>query len=138
MNKRLGLLIVISLFLLNGCQKDETTTPFEERILSNWIVMNGDIPSVTEWGLFYVGSVKLYRDKSFRLNLGDQVDDYSATRQGTWELKDNKRKILFYTYVNDVETVYSDTTEFNISIDNSDKLILENEWIKILHKRQNN
>src|SRR5688572_16083741 len=99
MAKRL-ILILISAFLFNSCQEEGLEPPFESRIIGNWLVVTGPEsyePSVTEWGLFYVGSVKLYADKSFKVNLFQEIDDPHVPKHGTWEVVNNSSLINRYS-----------------------------------------
>jgi hypothetical protein len=134
---------VIPIFILalifNGCQKEEAKPSIEKKILSNWqVVTESYDPSVVEWGFFYVASVKLYEDKTFKLNIGSQPDDPNLPKHGTWKLVNKEKSLVFYSYINDGGTIHRDTTDFKISFDPNDKLVLENDWIKILHERSNN
>jgi len=139
MIKRFLSIIVIFAITFTSCHKDQAEPSFESKILGNWLVVSSDYTaSTTEWGFFYVSSVKLYKDKSFKLNLGTQPDDPTSLKPGTWELIKDKKSIVFYTVVNDMGTILRDTTEFKISLDSSNRLILENERTKIFHKKQNN
>jgi hypothetical protein len=139
MKKRLAPIIAILALLLNGCHKENVEPSLENRIIGNWLVVReGYDPTIVEWAFFYVGSVKLYKDKSFKLNVGELTDDPNTPTQGTWRLISNKNSIVFYSYVNDVGTVYTDTTEFEISFDDSEKLVLENDQIRVLHKKLTN
>jgi hypothetical protein len=138
MKKRLIPIIIIATLCFNNCKKEEMNSSFETKIISNWLVVNADNSAgVVEWGLYYVGSIKLYADKSFKVNLGTSIDD-NTSKTGTWELDDTKNSIIFYSVINDLQTIYRDTTEFNISIDLTEKLILKNDWISIPHQKLNN
>lgn len=135
MKKSVISIVLISILLLSGCQHDDAGPAFESKILGNWLVVNETYDqSVVESGFFYVGAVKLYEDKTFKINVGDQ-DDPAGLKHGTWKYLCDKNSIVFYSYVNDFGTIYSDTTTFKISLENNEKLILENDWIKVLHKK---
>jgi hypothetical protein len=138
--KKLIPVIVLTAIVFSACHKEEEANPsLQKQIIGNWLVVADDYnPSVVEWGIFYVGSVKLYDDKSFKVNLGNQVDDVNAPRHGTWALTKHGKAILFYTHVEDSGKVFTDTTEFKIALDGNEKLILEDNGYKILHKKQSN
>jgi hypothetical protein len=131
--------LIITVLCFTGCKKDETKpSVFESKILGNWLVIDiNNQPSNTEWGLFYVFSTKLYADRSFKVNLGTGVDSNSF-RTGKWILNEEINSITFYSAVDELGTIERDTTEFNISIDSSDRLILKNASGTIMHKRLNN
>lgn len=139
MKIRLIPIIVILALIFNGCHKEDERPSFENGIIGNWLVVNENYSqAVVEWGLFYVGSVKLYEDKSFKLNVGELTVDPNTPKNGTWKLASAKNSIVFYSYLNDVGKIYRDTTEFKILLNQSGQLVLENDWIKILHKKLNN
>jgi hypothetical protein len=129
MRRRLLLIGVVALFFCS-CKKEDMKSSFEGKILGNWLVVdssNNDL--VVEWGIFYVSSIKLYSDKTFKLNLGRRIDD-STAKTGTWVLNGNKDSITFYTMVIDIGMNFKDTSNFNISIDPDGKLILKNNWLQ--------
>ena len=136
MRTKLLLIGVAAIFFCN-CKKEAMKSPVESKFLGNWLVVDSSNQDmVVEWGIFYVSSVKLYSDKTFRVNLGRSVDD-SSSKTGSWVLN-NKDSINFYTMVSDGGTIYRDTTDFNISIDPDGKLILKNNWISIKHLKWDN
>jgi hypothetical protein len=133
------LIPVIIAVLLSGCHEEERGPSFQKRILGNWGVVKEDgTPSIVEWGVFYVGSVKLYEDKSFKIDLFDQTDDPTKGKHGTWELKSHADSIQFNTYIDDASGAMTDTTVFRVSFTPDEKLVLENDWIRILHRRLDN
>ncbi len=138
MNRRF-VSIILAVLLLNSCKKDEgQPAGFENNILGNWSVVDAaNEPITVEWGLFYVSTTKLYADKSFKVNLGTGPDT-SGSRTGTWRLNENKDSIVFYSDINIPGAISRDTTEFNISIDSKDRLILKNAGMTIAHIRLNN
>ena len=132
------LVIVIAAFFFSSCSKEGAKSSFENKIVGNWLVVdsnNNDL--VVEWGLFYVSSIKLYSDNSFKLNLGRRVDD-STSKTGTWVLDNNKDSITFYTRVSDIGMILRDTSNFHISIDPNGELILKNGWTSIQHLKWDN
>jgi hypothetical protein len=92
---------------------------------------------VTEWSIFYIGSVKLYADRSFRFNVGTPVDS-GTFKHGTWTLNHNRDSITFFTRVDVLGTIYLDTTKFDISLDARDRLILKNNNLNLMHLRTSN
>ena len=86
-----------------------------------------------EWGLTYEGSIKLYPDNSFAENVAAGADDNAIFKLGTWKLMNNNSSIIFYSVINDLGTIYRDTTEFHISIDSMGNLILKNDQNFIRH-----
>jgi hypothetical protein len=137
--KRKGLLPVLLLAsLFQSCEYNniQTSPDFQTRILGTWIAVDDEGHQVApEWGLIYEASIKLYPDKSFAVNVGNQPDE-NIFRLGTWTLRENDQVITFYSYLDDSGTIYRDTTSFNISIDNSGRLIFNNELVLIKHKKQ--
>jgi hypothetical protein len=136
---RIELLLVgvAALFFCN-CKKEAMKSPVESKFLGNWLVVDSSNQDmVVEWGIFYVSSVKLYSDKTFKVNLGRSIDD-STIKTGTWALNRNKDSITFYTTVSDAGMIYRDTTGFDISIDPDGKLVLKNNWISIMHLKWDN
>jgi hypothetical protein len=131
--------IIIAALLFNSCKKDEAKpSVFESKILGNWNVVDAvNKPITVEWGLFYVSTTKLYADRSFKINLGTGID-INGSRNGTWLLNENNNSIIFYSVVNESGTIYRDTTEFNISIDLTGRLILKNSNITITSLKLNN
>jgi hypothetical protein len=130
--------IVIAALCFSSCRKEATKSSFETKILGNWRVVDAtNEPSDVEWGLFYVLSTKLYGDRSFKINLGDGIDD-NVSKTGTWTLNENINSIIFYTVVTESGTIYRDTTEFSISIDSQQRLILKNDKISIAHVKLSN
>jgi hypothetical protein len=116
-----------------ACKKTDTASYFKNKIIGDWLVtgthsFNNEGGMTVEWGLYYVNEVGLKNNNSFTVN-------GSVTPTGTWELKDNQHRIIFYTQITDAGTVYRDTTAFNISLDATDHLILENDWAYFRHKR---
>jgi hypothetical protein len=137
MRKKLLLIGVAALFFCS-CKKEVMKSSFESKILGNWLVIDSvNKDKVVEWGIFYVTSIKLYSDKTFRLNLGRSIDDSSA-KTGTWVLNGNKDSITFYTMVSDIGMTLKDTSGFHISIDPDGKLILKNNWTSIMHIKWDN
>ena len=131
------LLIGVAAIFFCHCKKESMKSSVESKFLGNWLVVDSSNQDmVVEWGILYVSSVKLYSDKTFRVNLGRSIDD-SSSKTGTWVLN-NKDSIKFYTMISDGGTVYRDTTGFNISIDSDGKLILKNNWISIMHLKWDN
>ena len=115
---------------------EKTEPSFETRILGNWSAVSEDYNQIApEWAFFYEAAIKFYPDHSFAINVGRGVADSAVFKMGTWELKNNNHSIIFYSTMDDLGTVYRDTTEFKISIDSADKLILENDTNLIRHKR---
>src|SRR5450432_2738935 len=92
MMRKTPLPFLISLLILvsAGCSHNDATPSMESKILGNWLVVDAQGNQFsTEWGFFYVGSVKLYADKSFGINHSTAVDVPNSPRQGTWSLIDN-------------------------------------------------
>ncbi|HEV8512656.1 MAG TPA: hypothetical protein VGQ59_05250 [Cyclobacteriaceae bacterium] len=139
--KRKGFLPVLVLAsLFQSCEYNnlQTTPDFQTRILGTWIAVDDeDHQLAPEWGLMYEASIKLYPDKTFAVNVGNQPDE-NIFKLGTWTLRENDQTITFYSYLDDSGTIYKDTTSFNIFIDNSGRLIFSNELALIKHKRQSN
>lgn len=112
----------------------------ESKILGNWQVINpddNDSPGVAEWGLYYAGTIKFYNDGSFKINLGTSIDD-NTSKSGTWELDNTKSSVTLYSVFTGVQPTLRDTTQFNITIDPKERLILSTNWISITHKKLNN
>jgi len=131
----IGIVITAILFLFTNC--DEGETPLESKISGSWIVVDADLrQTVTEWGLYYVSSLTLYRDHSFTVNnvVVTGIDE-SISKTGVWEFDNASRSITFYSMVEDAGTIYRDTTEFNVELISNKILILKNEWISIQHKK---
>jgi hypothetical protein len=133
--KKLFLLIVFGAFLwLSGCTKKDENISFKDKILGNWKAVSEDGMQIApEWGLTYEGSIKFYPDYSFAENVAPSADDNAIFKLGTWKLMNNNSSIIFYSVINDLGTIYRDTTEFNISIDSMGKLILKNDQNFIRH-----
>ena len=136
MKKRALFLIAVLFFI--GCSKDEMNSSIETNLMGDWVVVDNNNQSfIVEWGIFYVASVKFYSDKTFKINWGSAADDSSA-RSGTWLLDHSKDSITFFTAVQDLNTIYRDTTTFNISIDTAGRPILKNQWNTFTHVKRDN
>jgi len=133
------LLLIVATSFLSSCGKEAMNPSFENKILGNWLVVdeNNNL-SVVEWGLFYVSSIKLYADKSFKIGLFKSIDDDTIPKTGAWVLNSNKDSITFYSLVNDIGLTLRDTTSFNISIGGSGKLTLRDKWTSIPHVKWDN
>jgi len=108
---------------------------FREKILGNWLTVSNnsfhdDNGIVVEWGGYYVRTVRLRNDSTFAMN-GD-----SGT-SGTWKLNNAEDTIVFYTWVNATGAFILDTTQFKVSIDTSQELVLEKNPMHLRHKRIN-
>jgi hypothetical protein len=133
--------IILAIAILAGfgiaCKKsgaDANAQPaFRDEILGHWLVVSNnslhdDNGIVVEWGGYYVRSVTIRKDSTFAMN-GD------AGSSGTWKLNGTEDKIVFYTWANATRSVIGDTTEFKISIDTNQELILEKDSALIRHRR---
>ena len=134
MKKTLKVAVLLTA-LFPGCEEPSAIPVTEAKIIGNWqVVTEGDYsPIVVEWGFYYVLSVKLYEDKTFKVNvLG--ADDPAAPKHGTWKLLNNGATIQLTSEYEDSGMIMSRTNEFSISV-SDDELIFEDEWTRILHHR---
>ena len=134
MRKNILLAAIILAACFVACKKTNSdTNTIDKKMIGNWLVVGADnfrndSGMVVEWGLYYVNKVIINADNSFGINS-------SSNRTGTWKLKDNESSIVFYSEVNDVGTIYRDTSEFKISVNSNDELILARNPISFVHKR---
>jgi hypothetical protein len=128
------IIIIVTALCFHSCNQKLVEPFLENKILGNWIVIdsNGN-PVVTEWGLYYVSSVKLYRDNSFKVNIGTGTDS-NTSKSGTWELENKGDAVVFYSVVNN----FGKTTKFNISFESDEILVFKNNLNTIRHKKLNN
>src|SRR5262249_24799056 len=131
--KRLILFTIIATGCVCSCQKSDDGSALGERIIGNWLVIGKESVSNDEgvtvrWGLYYLHMLSLKMDHAFTVD----GNEFSA---GFWKLGDNDQRITFYSMVNGIGTTYRDTTEFAVSIDNNDQLILSNDQGKFIHRR---
>jgi hypothetical protein len=140
MRKSIILVAVIITVSFISCKKTSTEASFKNSIVGDWLVVStdsfhdstdsfhNDNGIVVEWGLYYVNTIGIRSDYTFTVNR-------NPVPTGTWKLKDNRQNIVFYSLVDEQGTIYKDTTEFKISIDSNDRLILaDNQW-SFIHKR---
>jgi hypothetical protein len=133
MRKSIILIAVIITAWFISCIKTSTEASFKNKITSDWLVVgtdsfHDDNGIVVEWGLYYVNAIGIRSDNSFTVN-------HNSTPTGTWTLTDNQQKIIFYSQFDDQGMVYKDTTQFKISINSNDQLVLTNDHGSFIHKR---
>ena len=132
------LAVMALMIALSACYEGEFESGnVERKIIGNWQVVTEDYSqSIVEWGFFYVGAVKLYEDRTFKVNVFSSEDEASMPKHGTWKLS-GCNTIVFDTEVDDAGTVHRRKNEFKISLRSDDKMVLEDEWSTILHHRLN-
>lgn len=130
---------ILFVLILSNCQyNDVRPSGTQQQLISNWqVVLPDNTPVAEEWGLYYVLSVKIYPDNTFKVNLSTNPDNPSVGKTGTWKLDGNK--ITFYEEMQDPTLgLMSSTTTFTYSFDQSGRLILVNDDLTILHNRLSN
>jgi hypothetical protein len=133
MRKANVLLAIITTASLVACKKENTNAVTAAKIVGNWLVtgannFHDNNGIVVEWGLHYVGSVKINPDNTFNVN-----EETSPT--GTWKLKNKQTIIEFDSEVNSGADIQKDTTSFSVSINEAGELVLQRGTTSFRHRR---
>ena len=133
MRKALILYTVILASCFIACKKESNPSITADKVTGKWLTVSmndfrNDSGIVVEWGLFYVGTLGINADKTFIINDG-------IVPIGTWELKNDGSTIEFYSKFGTEIGILKDTSEFNVSINSKDELVLQRGATTFRHRR---
>lgn len=147
--------ILITTSLLTSCEERISEPDISKTIQGSWLVTSEKIKggnaalteddngiSTTTWGLGAITSIKLNSDNTFYLNVDQGGSSQTASHPGgleipsnTWTLNEQATTITFYSATEYVGLILRDTAQFQLTIDQNDQLILENEQVILRHRR---
>lgn len=157
--KKFALLLVIAVAAMGACKEDAEDAAgeriTEDRISNTWLAVRETRASdnwmqldekgiMTNWtiddpfgGTMQINAIKFGRDRSFLWNITTN-DEWEYVHQNlpqeflsTYRLTDDGKSVTLYTRFNYVGIVKTDTTAFQISIDEDNRLILTNEEVEL-------
>lgn len=137
-----NLIFIVLTLLFSSCENDISRTNnlvdniagdwllvSEKQKLNNYAISEDNKGLYVDWGgnIGWVGNIELQKNKT--LNINHYWND-NLPSNGRWKVE-NKTLTLF-TELHYVGLIIRDTIQFDVSIDTSDRLVLENDHF--LHK----
>jgi len=142
------LILALTSLLYLTCEKSEIipSDTFQNKIIGDWLLVsekqklnsyliteddNGIMGYWAGNGISWVGNIEFNRNKTVNIN----HFGIDGPANGTWKLEN--KTITFFTETEYVGLLLRDTIQFEISIDESERLVLENDQLLLKHRKLN-
>ncbi len=131
-------ILIITVFA--SCETTQVTEPLPDRVIGDWLVtseqqksnsnlmIEDDNGVLSHWSekVGWVGNIELLRDGT--LNIG-HLWNADLPPNGNWKLNGNR--IIFFTEQEVYGITRRDTLQFNVSINETHQLVLDNDFLLI-------
>jgi hypothetical protein len=133
-------LVIVSTVVFVACETTHVTDPLPHKVIGDWLVVSEQQKSssnlvveddnglVSYWSetVGWVGNIELCKNGT--LNIG-HLWNPDLPPNGTWKL--NQNSIVFFTEQEVYGTTRRDTLQFNVSINESQQLVLDNDFLLV-------
>ena len=133
-------LVILTMVVFVACETRHVTDPLPIKVIGDWLVVseqqksNSNLVVEDDNGLLshwsntvgWVGNIELRKDGT--LNIG-HLWNPNLPPNGSWKL--NANSIIFFTEQEVYGVTRRDTLQFNVSINESQQLVLDNDFLLV-------
>lgn len=146
-NLKVKLILVLTSLMFFSCEKNEIISAdtkanpiignwlliSEKQKLNDYLITENDNGLMSKWSdtghIPSVGNIGINKDGTININHYGQ----NKPTDGTWKLEEGN--ITFYTEIEYAGSILRDTIHFQIDVDISELLVLENDKLLLKHKK---